>query len=80
MDDLGGSWLELGSPLQAAAAANASLTGGAGIEVSGQTQLILEILMVLMCLGAVTGTYFPVNIVLLKKIKNKIAIFNSLLT
>lgn len=64
MGDLGGSWLELGSPLQAAAAAaaNASLTGGAGFELSGQTQLVLEILMVLMCLGAVTGTNLPVNI------------------
>lgn len=58
MDDPGGSWLELGSPLQAAEAANASLATGPGIEVSGQIQMVLEILMVLMCLGAVTGTYF----------------------
>lgn len=63
MDDLGGSWLGPGLPLQAAAAAaNVSLMGGAGLEMSRQTQLVLEILMVLMCLGAVTGTYFLVNI------------------
>lgn len=55
MSDLGGSWLKLGLALRSAAAANGSLIEGQ-LEVSRQTQLVLEILMVLMCLGAVTGT------------------------
>ena len=53
MDDQGGSW----SSLQAPAAVNASWTQGAGPRLSRRTQLVLETLMVLMCLGAVTGTH-----------------------
>ncbi|XP_070772765.1 5-hydroxytryptamine receptor 1D [Enoplosus armatus] len=59
MDDLDGSW----SSLQAAAAVNASWTEGAGHGVSQRTQLVLEILMVLMCLGAVTGNILVIVIV-----------------
>lgn len=53
MDDLGGSW---SLSLQAAAAVSVNGTEGGGPAVSGRAQLLLEILMVLMCLGAVTGT------------------------
>ncbi|XP_035519692.1 5-hydroxytryptamine receptor 1D [Morone saxatilis] len=63
MDDLGGSW----SSLQAAAPANASRTEGAGLGLSGQAQLVLEILMVLMCLGAVTGNILVIVIVAANK-------------
>lgn len=60
MDRVDGSFSEPGSPLldvaAAAAAINASGTGGAELGVSGRTKLVLEIIMVLMCLGAVTGT------------------------
>ena len=49
MENLDGSW----SVLQQAA--NASLTEAAGTGLSARTQLLLEILMVLMCVGAVTG-------------------------
>lgn len=55
MGDLDGSW---SVSLQAAAAAvevNGSWTEGVGLGMSRQIQLVLEILMVLMCLGAVTG-------------------------
>lgn len=45
-----------------AAAANVSWTRGAGLGVSRQTQLLLEVLMVFMCLGAVTGTESPGDI------------------
>ena len=64
MEDQGGSWSKpgSGSPLQAAAAANATWAAGAGLLVSGRTQLVLEILMVLMCLGAVAGTESPADI------------------
>ncbi len=51
MSDPGGSW----SSLQTTAAVNASWTEGTELAATGQTQLLLEILMVLMCLGAVTG-------------------------
>jgi len=52
MDDLDGSW---SVSLRAAAAVNASWTEGAGVGVSRQTRLVLEILMVLMCVCAVAG-------------------------
>ncbi|XP_040906629.1 5-hydroxytryptamine receptor 1D [Toxotes jaculatrix] len=67
MEDLGGSWSELGSPLQAAEAANASWTRGAGLVLSGRTRLFLEILMVLMCVGAVTGNILVIVIVAANK-------------
>lgn len=51
MDDPGGS----GSSLQGAAM-NASWTEDAGSGASGRLQLLLEVLVVLMCVGAVTGT------------------------
>ncbi|XP_044070833.1 5-hydroxytryptamine receptor 1D [Siniperca chuatsi] len=57
MDDLDGYWLSL----HAAAEVNASWTEG--VELSGRTQLVLEILMVLMCLGAVTGNILVIVIV-----------------
>lgn len=56
MDDLDGSWLEPRLFLQVATTASANWTEGSELELSKQTQLVLEILMVLMCLGAVTGT------------------------
>uniref|UniRef100_UPI0037E89FB6 5-hydroxytryptamine receptor 1D n=1 Tax=Semicossyphus pulcher TaxID=241346 RepID=UPI0037E89FB6 len=53
-----------GSSLSTAAAVvNVSRTGGTGLGVSGQAQLVLEILMVLMCLGAVTGNILVIVIV-----------------
>lgn len=42
--------------LQVATTVSANWTEGSELGVSKQTQLVLEILMVLMCLGAVTGT------------------------
>lgn len=51
MEDLDGSW----SVSLQAAVANASWTEGAGRGLSRQTQLVLETVMVLMCLCAVTG-------------------------
>lgn len=51
MDDPDGS----GSSLQGAAM-NASWTEDAGSGASGRLQLLLEVLVVLMCVGAVTGT------------------------
>lgn len=48
MDDPEGPWP---SPR-----GNASLTQDAVVLVSGRVQLVLEILMVLMCVGAVAGT------------------------
>ncbi|XP_059215855.1 5-hydroxytryptamine receptor 1D [Centropristis striata] len=60
MDDLDGSW---SVSLQQAAEANASWPEGSGPGVSRQTQLVLEILMVLMCLGAVTGNILVIVIV-----------------
>ncbi|XP_071337000.1 5-hydroxytryptamine receptor 1D [Trachinotus anak] len=66
MEDLDGSWSEPRAPLQAAAADNASWTGRAG-AVSRRTQLVLEILMVLMCLGAVAGNILVIIIVAANK-------------
>ncbi|KAM7408891.1 hypothetical protein PAMA_002557 [Pampus argenteus] len=63
MDDLGGGWSEPRSPLQAAAAVNTSWPEAAGLSLSPRTQLVLEILMVLMCLGAVTGNILVIAIV-----------------
>ncbi|KAL3050200.1 hypothetical protein OYC64_012273 [Pagothenia borchgrevinki] len=57
MENLDGSW----SVLQQAA--NASLTEAAGTGLSARTQLLLEILMVLMCVGAVTGNILVIVIV-----------------
>lgn len=51
MENLDGSL----SVLVQAAAANASRAEAAGSGLSARTQLLLEILMVLMCVGAVTG-------------------------
>lgn len=59
MDDLGGTWSQPLSLQEAGEAVNASLTGaagGPGFTLPTQIQLVLEILMVLMCLGAVAGT------------------------
>ncbi|XP_028279843.1 5-hydroxytryptamine receptor 1D [Parambassis ranga] len=77
MDSVDGSLLEPGSPLldvalvpaaaTAAAAINASGTGGAELGVSGRTKLVLEIIMVLMCLGAVTGNILVIVIVAANK-------------
>lgn len=44
------------SPRAAAAAVNTSQTEDASIDVPSHVQLVLEILVVLMCLAAVTGT------------------------
>ncbi|KAG8000043.1 hypothetical protein GBF38_002172 [Nibea albiflora] len=64
MDDLGGSW---SLSLQAAEAVSANRTEGGGPAVSGRAQLLLEILMVLMCLGAVTGNILVIVIVAANK-------------
>lgn len=56
MGDLGGTRSSLRAA--APAAVNASWTEDAELGASGQVHLVLEILMVLMCVGAVTGTYF----------------------
>lgn len=60
MDELEGPWSS--ARAAAAAAGNASWTEDAGLGVSGRVQLVLEILMVLMCVGAVTGTQLPVSL------------------
>ncbi|XP_035028946.2 5-hydroxytryptamine receptor 1D [Hippoglossus stenolepis] len=72
MEELGGSWSEPRSPLQAAAG-NGSWSGAAGLVVSGRTQLLLEILMVLMCLGAVTGNILVIAIVASTKTFHSVA-------
>ncbi|KAM8858709.1 5-hydroxytryptamine receptor 5B [Spinachia spinachia] len=59
MEDLDGSW----SVSLQAAVANASWTEGAGLGASRQTQLVLETVMVLMCLCAVTGNILVIIIV-----------------
>ncbi|XP_058507685.1 5-hydroxytryptamine receptor 1D [Solea solea] len=63
MEHPASSWSEPGPPLLTTAAANASWTAGAGSAVSGRTQLVLEILIVLMCVGAVTGNLLVIIIV-----------------
>ncbi|XP_029377652.1 5-hydroxytryptamine receptor 1D [Echeneis naucrates] len=64
MEGLGGSWSEPPPPLQAAAVLdNVSWTERAWLEGSRRTQLVLEILMVLMCLGAVAGNILVIIIV-----------------
>ncbi|CAB1449059.1 unnamed protein product [Pleuronectes platessa] len=72
MEELGGSWSEARSPLKAAAG-NGSWSGVAGPVVSGRTQLLLEILMVLMCLGAVTGNILVIAIVAATKTFHSVA-------
>ncbi|XP_047459510.1 5-hydroxytryptamine receptor 1D [Mugil cephalus] len=63
MDHLDGSSLESGSALLAAAEINANWTKGAERGMSGRTRLVLEILMALMCFGAVTGNILVIIIV-----------------
>ncbi|XP_029132966.2 5-hydroxytryptamine receptor 1D [Labrus bergylta] len=59
---------ESGSSLQnASQAGNVSWTGAAGLGVSGRAHLVLEVLMVLMCLGAVTGNILVIVIVAANK-------------
>ncbi|KAK5853885.1 hypothetical protein PBY51_015006 [Eleginops maclovinus] len=69
MEDLDGSW---SVPLQAAAV-NASRKEAARPGVSAQTQLLLEILMVLMCVGAVTGNILVIVIVAATKTLHSVA-------
>lgn len=52
--DVDGVKSGLGAPV-GAAAANASLTDGARLVLPARTKLLLEILIVLMCVGAVAG-------------------------
>lgn len=61
MGSLDGSWLEPRYSPQVAAIISANWTNGSEPGVSVETQLILEVLMVLMCLGAVTGTDSPAD-------------------
>nr|XP_046257207.1 5-hydroxytryptamine receptor 1D [Scatophagus argus] len=63
MDDLGSPR----SSLRTEAAVNASCTEDAGHYASGRVRLVLEILMVLMCLGAVTGNILVIVIVAANK-------------
>lgn len=49
------------SPWAAAPKINASQNEGASVGVSRQVQLFLEILIVLMCVGAVTGSRYHLN-------------------
>nr|XP_020458729.1 5-hydroxytryptamine receptor 1D-like [Monopterus albus] len=67
MDDPDGPSSNLWLSLQAAVASNLTRTGGAGPVVHRRTQLVLEILMVLMCLGAVTGNILVIIIVAANK-------------
>ncbi|XP_071757507.2 5-hydroxytryptamine receptor 1D [Centroberyx gerrardi] len=60
MDDVDGAWSDLGAPLGALRAPAANATGTEGAP---QTKLVLEILMVLMCFGAVTGNILVIVIV-----------------
>ncbi|XP_037639117.1 5-hydroxytryptamine receptor 1D [Sebastes umbrosus] len=63
MGDLDGSWSVSLQAVAAAAEVNSSWTEGVGLGMSRQIQLVLEILMVLMCLGAVTGNILVIGIV-----------------
>ncbi|XP_008276968.1 5-hydroxytryptamine receptor [Stegastes partitus] len=64
MDNLDVSWSEPRLLLQAAAAVlNVSRTKDTELGMSKRTQLVLEILMVVMCLGAVTGNILVIVIV-----------------
>lgn len=54
MEEVDGSWAQPGVPLWAST--NESWTEPAEPVESQQTQLVLKLLVVLMCLGAVTGT------------------------
>ncbi|XP_074531297.1 5-hydroxytryptamine receptor 1D [Halichoeres trimaculatus] len=61
---------KLGSSLQAV---NVTSSGDSGLGVSGRAQLILEILIVLMCLGAVTGNILVIVIVAATKSFHSVA-------
>ncbi|XP_069570021.1 5-hydroxytryptamine receptor 1D [Brachyistius frenatus] len=63
MDDPEGSRSEPRASLQAAAAVNASRSEDAEFGASERIPLVLEVLMVLMCLGAVTGNILVIIIV-----------------
>ncbi|KAM9847517.1 LOW QUALITY PROTEIN: 5-hydroxytryptamine receptor 1D [Aulostomus maculatus] len=63
MGVLDGGWSELEAPVQAAAAVNASWSGAAGLSLTPRTRLLLEVVVVLMCLGAVTGNILVIVIV-----------------
>ncbi|XP_053730487.1 beta-3 adrenergic receptor [Synchiropus splendidus] len=54
--------MESGSRAQATAVTT-NLTAGSDMDVSPQTRLLLEVLMVLMCLGAVTGNTLVIVII-----------------
>ncbi|KAM3863055.1 5-hydroxytryptamine receptor 1D [Diretmus argenteus] len=63
MDYLEGTWMDPGVPLAELLALAANETGTEDAHLSPRTQLVLEIVMVIMCLGAVTGNILVIVIV-----------------
>lgn len=58
MEQLGGAWLDTSAPFpdeMRISVRNATSMAEARLNLSPRTKLVLEVLMVLMCLGAVTG-------------------------
>lgn len=58
MEQLDGAWLDTSAPFpdeMRISVRNATSTAEARLNLSPRTKLVLEVLMVLMCLGAVTG-------------------------
>ncbi|CAJ1067469.1 -hydroxytryptamine receptor 1D [Xyrichtys novacula] len=64
---------DTGTSLQAVSALNTSWMGDAELGVSGRAQMVLEILLVLMCLGAVTGNILVIVIVAATKTFHSVA-------
>ncbi|KAM9364953.1 LOW QUALITY PROTEIN: 5-hydroxytryptamine receptor 1D [Pholidichthys leucotaenia] len=73
MDGLCGNWSELRASVETPADISANWTKGSGFGVSGRTKLFLEILMVFMCLGAVTGNILVIVIVAVTKTLHSVA-------
>ncbi|XP_034040577.1 5-hydroxytryptamine receptor 1D [Thalassophryne amazonica] len=67
MEELDATQLDAVASLQAAVTSNLTWREGAQLELPPQIQLVLEIVMVLMCLGAVAGNILVVAIVAANK-------------
>ncbi|XP_042173756.1 octopamine receptor 1 [Oncorhynchus tshawytscha] len=66
MEQLGGAWLDTSAPFpdeMRISVRNATSMAEARLNLSPRTKLVLEVLMVLMCLGAVTGNILVIVIV-----------------
>ncbi|XP_029555129.1 5-hydroxytryptamine receptor 1D [Salmo trutta] len=66
MEQLDGAWLDTSGPFpeeMRISVRNATSTAEARLNLSPRTKLVLEVLMVLMCLGAVTGNILVIVIV-----------------